>query len=83
MYEYFGGVTNILVPDNFKTAVVHNGGWYNQQLNATYHEMAEHYGTAIIQARVRAPKDKPNAERTGINTYKVVDAILPRGSGVY
>ena len=63
MYEYFGGVTKILVPDNCKTAVVHNnGGWYNQQLNATYHEMAEHYGTAIIPARVRAPKDKPNAE---------------------
>ncbi|MGE5630499.1 MAG: hypothetical protein ACM3TR_05295 [Caulobacteraceae bacterium] len=24
--------------------------------------MAEHYGTAIIPARVRKPKDKPNAE---------------------
>lgn len=30
MYEYFGGVAKILVPDNCKTAVVHNGGWYNQ-----------------------------------------------------
>ena len=27
MYEYFGGVARILVPDNCKTAVVHNGGW--------------------------------------------------------
>ena len=26
MYEYFGGVARILVPDNCKTAVVHNGG---------------------------------------------------------
>ena len=51
MYEYFGGVAKILVPDNCKTAVVHTGGWYNQQLNAVYHEMAEHYGTAIIPAR--------------------------------
>lgn len=62
MYECFSGVAKILVPDNCKTAVVHNGGWYNQQVNAVYHEMAEHYGTAIIPARVRAPKDKPNAE---------------------
>ena len=25
-YEYFGGVAKILVPDNCKTAVIHNGG---------------------------------------------------------
>ena len=62
MYEYFGGVTRILVPDNTKTAVIHNNDWYNQELNTIYHEMAEHYNTAIIPARVRAPKDKPNAE---------------------
>ncbi len=62
MYEYFGGVTRILVPDNTKTAVVHNNDWYTPELNAVYHEMAEHYNTAILPARVRAPKDKPNAE---------------------
>lgn len=64
MYEYFGGVSRILVPDNTKTAVVHNNDWYTQEINAVYHEMAEHYNTAIIPARVRAPKDKPNAEGT-------------------
>lgn len=62
MYTYFGGVTRILVPDNCKTAVIHNHKWNDQQINAVYHEMAEHYNTAIIPARVRAPKDKPNAE---------------------
>ena len=62
MYEYFGGVTRILVPDNTKTAVLHTGDWYTQELNTVYHEMAEHYNTAILPARVRAPKDKPNAE---------------------
>jgi len=62
MYQYFNGVARIIVPDNCKTAVVHTGGWYTQQLNTVYHEMAEHYGTAIIPARVRAPKDKPNVE---------------------
>ncbi len=62
MYEYFGGVSRILVPDNCKTAVIHNNKWNDQQINAVYHEMAEHYNTAIIPARVRSPKDKPNAE---------------------
>ena len=62
MYEYFGGVTRILVPDNTTTAVIHNNDWYNQELNTIYHEMAEHYNTAIIPARIRAPKDKPNVE---------------------
>ena len=57
MYEYFGGVAKILVPDNLKTAVTHNGNWYTPQLNAVYHEMAEYYSTAIIPARVKAPKD--------------------------
>lgn len=63
MYEYFGGVPRILVPDNCKTAVLHNGQSYRDpQINEVYRSLAEHYGTAIIPARVRAPKDKPNAE---------------------
>ncbi|MDD3339251.1 MAG: IS21 family transposase [Lachnospiraceae bacterium] len=63
MYEFFGGVTPMLVPDNCTTAVNHQkSDWYTPVLNTTYHEMAEHYNTAIIPARVRKPKDKPNAE---------------------
>lgn len=76
MYEYFGGVAKILVPDNCKTAVVHNRDWYNQQLNTVYHEMAEHYGTAIIPARVRKPKDKPNAESSVRNISTWITAAL-------
>ena len=76
MYEFFGGVTRILVPDNCKTAVIHNGGWKDQQLNETYQAMAEHYGTAIIPARVRAPKDKPNAEGIVGNISTWITAAL-------
>ena len=76
MYEFFGGVAKILVPDNCKTAVVHSGGWYSQQVNSVYHEMAEHYGTAIIPARVRAPRDKPNAEGTVGNISTWITAAL-------
>ena len=76
MYEYFGGVARILVPDNCKTAVIHNGGWKDQQLNETYQELAEHYGTAIIPARVRTPKDKPNAEGTVGNISTWITAAI-------
>ena len=71
-----GGVSRTPVPDNCKTAVVHNGGWKDQQINETYQEMAEHYGTAIIPARVRTPKDKPNAEGTVGNISTWTTAAL-------
>ncbi|OAA91881.1 Integrase core domain protein [Clostridium ljungdahlii] len=44
-YKFFGGVTRILVPDNLKTGV-ERVSWYTPIINKTYHEMAEHYGTA-------------------------------------
>ena len=55
-YCYLGGVTRILVPDNLKTGVNKNTR-AEVVLNKSYQEMAEHYGTAIIPTRVRAPKD--------------------------
>lgn len=56
MYQYFGGSTRMLIPDNLRTGVDHSD-WYNPKINKTYHEMAEHYNTAVILARVRTPKD--------------------------
>ncbi len=59
MFDFFGGVTPMLVSDNCTTAVNHKkSDWYNTALNTTYHEMAEHYNLAILPARVRKPKDK-------------------------
>ena len=62
MYAFFGGVSKLLVPDNCKTAVIHNNNWYTPKLNTSYHELAAHYDTAILPARVRKPKDKSSAE---------------------
>ena len=77
MYEYFGGVAKILVPDNCRTAVDHkNKSWNDPRINAVYQEMAEHYGTAIIPARVRSPKDKPNAEGSVGNISTWITAAL-------
>ncbi len=60
-FEFFGGVTEVLVPDNPKTGVNHPCR-YEPELNRTYEEMASYYGTAVIPARVKRPRDKPNAE---------------------
>ena len=76
MYEYFGGVARITVPDNCKTAEIHNNGWKDQRINAVYHEMAEHYGTAIIPARVRTPRDKSVAEGSVGNISTWITAAL-------
>jgi transposase len=60
-YKFFGGVTRMLVPDNLKTGV-QKPSWDTPVINKSYQEMAEHYGTAIMPARMRRPKDKPNVE---------------------
>ena len=63
MFQFFDGVTPMLVTDNCTTAVNHQkSDWYTTTLNTTYHEMAEHYNVAILPARVRKPKDKPSVE---------------------
>jgi len=60
-YGYFGGVTRILVPDNLKTGITRHTR-YETVVNKTYQEMAEHYQTAVVPARVRSPKDKATVE---------------------
>lgn len=56
-YEYFDGVTRLLIPDNLKMGVTANTR-YETQLNESYRELAEYYGTSIVPARVRKPQDK-------------------------
>lgn len=60
-YEFFGGVPEITVPDNARTAVRHPER-YEPDLNPLYAGMAAHYGTAIIPARIRHPRDKAAVE---------------------
>ena len=71
-----GVFAKILVPDNCRTAVDHNKSWKDQRINAVYQEMAEHYGTAVIPARVRAPRDKANAEGSVGNISTWITAAL-------
>ena len=60
-YRFFGGATRILTPDNLKTGVIKNTK-AETVINKAYQEMAEHYGTAIVPARPRKPKDKAFVE---------------------
>lgn len=62
-FEYFGGVGELLIPDNLKSGIT-KGHRYDPDLNPTYHEFARHYGVAILPARVRKPQDKAKAEQT-------------------
>jgi transposase len=59
--EFFGGAAEVLVPDNLRAAVT-KPHLYEPDLNATYHDMATHYGMAIVPARVAKPRDKAKAE---------------------
>ena len=69
------GLANLLVSDNLKTGV-ERADWYDPVINKTYHEMAEHYDTAVVPARVRRPQDKPNAEGTvGIISTWIIAAL--------
>jgi len=60
-FNFFGGVTRLLVPDNPKTAVIRPCR-YEPGLNRSYQEMAEHYGTVILPARPLKPRDKAKVE---------------------
>ena len=60
-FEYFGGSTQIVVPDNLKTSVTRHT-LKELVLNPTYREMCDHYGTLCMPARVRAPRDKASVE---------------------
>jgi transposase len=62
--EFFGGVPEVMVPDQMRNAVK-GPDRYEPDINATCLEMAQHYGMTVIPARPRRPKDKAKVE-TGV-----------------
>lgn len=60
-FEFFGGLPEVLIPDNLKAGVT-SPHLYEPDLNPTYQDMAMHYGVAVVPARVRRPKDKGKVE---------------------
>lgn len=61
-FAFFGGVPELVIPDNLKAGVT-SPCYYEPDLNRTYQDMAEHYGVAVAPARVRRAQDKASAEK--------------------
>ena len=59
--EFFGGVPEIVVPDNLKSGVT-KAHRYEPDINPAYQDIAAHYGFAVLPARVAKPRDKAKAE---------------------
>ena len=75
MFNFYGGVSRLLIPDNLKVGVDSNTR-YDTILNRSYSEMADYYGTAVVPARVDRPQDKSAAEGTVKHTSTWIIAAL-------
>jgi len=60
-FEFGGGLTELVVPDNLRSGVT-RACRYEPEINPTYQDLAVHYGVAVIPARVRKPRDKAKVE---------------------
>ncbi|TKG87731.1 IS21 family transposase [Puteibacter caeruleilacunae] len=73
--EYFGGTPKVLVPDNLKSAII-RANKYEPEVNRVLEDFANHYGTTVIPARVRKPKDKALVENQVRLAYTRIYAKL-------
>ena len=74
-FEFFGGVTEILVPDNLK-AGVSSPCRYEPDINPTYQDLAEHYGAVVIPARPGKARDKAKVESAVLVAERWILAAL-------
>jgi transposase len=78
MFEAFGCVPEIVVPDNMKTAVTESHR-YEPRINPVYDDLARHYGVAVVPARAVKPRDKAKVETSvGIVTRDVLAKLSGR-----
>lgn len=73
--EYFGGVSQIWVPDNPKVGVK-RADRYDPELNPTYADLARHYDVVVIPARPRRPRDKAKVEAAVLLAERWILAVL-------
>jgi hypothetical protein len=64
-----------LVPDNLKSAVT-KADKFEPKINERFWSLSHHYGTAIVPARPRAPKDKSKVENAVRQVYRRIYARL-------
>jgi transposase len=75
LFAFIGGVTARVVPDNAKVGITHACYW-DPVINASYAALIKHYGTAVLPARVRKPRDKPAVEGSVVQAYRWLLAPL-------
>ena len=75
MFDFWGGVPELVIPDNEKAAV-HKASRYEPVLNPTYQELAAHYGTTVLPARPGRPRDKAKVEAAVQNVERRIMAPL-------
>jgi len=73
--HYFGGVPQVLVPDNLKSAV-HKASKYEADLNADFADFANHYNTSVLPARSYKPRDKALVENAVRIAYSRIYAPI-------
>lgn len=61
MQEYFGGSTQLWVPDQLRSAVMQPCR-YEPGVNRSYQDLARHYGAVVLPARPGRPRDKAKVE---------------------
>jgi transposase len=76
-FEYFQGVSEVVVIDNLKSGVTKSCR-YEPELNPSYADMARHYGVTILPARVRKPRDKAKVENAVLLVERWILARLRR-----
>lgn len=74
-FEFFGGVPEIMVPDNLRSAVS-KPCRYEPVINESYLHLAQHYNTVVIPARPYKPKDKAKAENAVLVVERWIMARL-------
>ena len=74
-FEFFNGASRLIVPDNPRTGV-RRACRYEPDLNRTYLEMSQHYGTAIMPARPYKPRDKAKVENAVLLAERWILAVL-------
>ena len=75
MFNFYGGTPQIIIPDNLKAGVI-SPDLYNPEINKAYQQMARHYNTYIVPARVRRPQDKALVEGAVYNvTSNIISAL--------
>jgi len=72
---FFGGVPQVLVTDNLKSAIV-KANRYDPDVNRALEDFANHYGLTVIPTRVRKPRDKALVENQVKIIYSRVFAKL-------